>query len=220
MIIFVNLKKTFPLLVFGHIVASAVHHYGSGEAHHLAVRLASRLSEQPQEESAMSEHQEIGHETRPVDVIPTTTAASTIGTRPVRPTGAAEGTTPKRSTAKDKDKKTTKMTDQAGAMVESAKSQASKVADQASSAVDTGMDKAASGLDAAAESLREPGERMTSVGSMATSAADKLEAGAQFLREKDTDQIVSDLETLIRRKPVESVLVAAGLGFVFSKIVR
>jgi ElaB/YqjD/DUF883 family membrane-anchored ribosome-binding protein len=31
---------------------------------------------------------------------------------------------------------------------------------------------------------------------------------------------VTDLEALVRRKPVESVLVAAGIGFVLSKIVR
>jgi ElaB/YqjD/DUF883 family membrane-anchored ribosome-binding protein len=59
-----------------------------------------------------------------------------------------------------------------------------------------------------------------SVASIATTAADKMEAGAQMLREKDTEQIVSDLEALVRRKPVESLLVAAGIGFVLSKIVR
>jgi predicted nucleotidyltransferase len=45
-----------------------------------------------------------------------------------------------------------------------------------------------------------------------------LESTGSYLREKDTDQLMSDIEALIRRKPVESLLVAAGAGFVLSKI--
>lgn len=114
------------------------------------------------------------------------------------------------------------MADQAGSMLDTAKDRASEMTDQATSSVDTGMDKAASGLDTVASTLRDRGESMGggSMASIATTAADKMEAGAQMLREKDTDQIVSDLEALVRRKPVESLLVAAGVGFVLSKIVR
>ncbi len=114
------------------------------------------------------------------------------------------------------------VTEQAGAMLDTAKYQSAKVTDQATSAVDTGIDKAATGLDTVAGTLRERGESMGggSMASIATTAADKMEAGAQMLKDKDTEQIVSDLEALVRRKPVESVLVAAGIGFVLSKIVR
>jgi ElaB/YqjD/DUF883 family membrane-anchored ribosome-binding protein len=114
------------------------------------------------------------------------------------------------------------VTEQAGAMLDTAKDRATQMTDQATSAVDTGMDKAASGLDTVAGTLRDRGESMGSgsMGSLATTAADKMEAGAQILREKDTEQILSDLEALVRRRPVESLLVAAGIGFVLSKIVR
>jgi ElaB/YqjD/DUF883 family membrane-anchored ribosome-binding protein len=113
-------------------------------------------------------------------------------------------------------------TEQAGAVMDTAKEQVTKVTDQATTAADAGMDKAASGLDTIAGTLRERGGSMGggSMATIATTAADKMEAGAQVLREKDTEQLVSDLEALVRRKPVESLLVAAGIGFVLAKIVR
>jgi ElaB/YqjD/DUF883 family membrane-anchored ribosome-binding protein len=50
--------------------------------------------------------------------------------------------------------------------------------------------------------------------------ADKLDAASVYLRDKDSQQLMADLEALVRRKPTESLLVAAGVGFLFSKILR
>lgn len=99
---------------------------------------------------------------------------------------------------------------------------AGQMADQATAKADAGMDKAATGLDRAAETLRERGESMGegTAANAATMAADRLEQGAQFLRENDTDQLIAELEALVRRKPVESLLVAAGVGFLLSKALR
>jgi ElaB/YqjD/DUF883 family membrane-anchored ribosome-binding protein len=86
---------------------------------------------------------------------------------------------------------------------------------------DQGMDKAASGLGQAAEMLRSQGEqRSGAVGSAATRTADTLENASQYLRQANTDQAMTDLESLIRRKPTESLLVAAGLGYLLSRIVK
>ncbi len=86
---------------------------------------------------------------------------------------------------------------------------------------DKGIDSAASGLEQAANKLRQQGEqREGTMGTAAAKTADTLETASTYLHEKDTDQLVTDLEALVRRKPVESVLVAAGIGFVLSKIVR
>ncbi len=123
------------------------------------------------------------------------------------------------STAKDK---ASQMTEQAGAALGTVKEKATQVTDQASTTVDAGMDKAATGLDSLAGTLRDRGESMGggSVGTMATTAADKLQSGAEALRSTDTEQLMADLEALVRRKPIESVLVAAGIGFLLSKVVR
>lgn len=112
--------------------------------------------------------------------------------------------------------------EQSDRVISTATKTASGMADQASATADTGMAKAASGLDTLADTIRQKGQSMggDQVGSMATSAADRLHSGAEMLRSQNTDQLVSELEALIRRRPVESLLVAAGAGFVLSKALR
>ena len=96
---------------------------------------------------------------------------------------------------------------------------AGELGSQASSKADAGMDKAASGLDSLASIVRERGESMGEgqVGSLATAAADRMHAGAEMIRGTDADQLMTDLEALIRRRPVESLLVAAGVGYLISR---
>jgi len=104
---------------------------------------------------------------------------------------------------------------------EEAKQKASEVGHKAQDRADEGMDKAAAGLGQAAERIRAQGEQRG--GTMATAAtrtADSLDSASQYLRDKDTDQLLSDLEALVRRKPVESMLAAAGIGFLLSRLVR
>lgn len=109
----------------------------------------------------------------------------------------------------------------AGEVAGKAQAKAGEVGEQLHSRTDKGIDSAASGLGQAAGMLRQQGEgREGTVGTAAAKTADTLETASAYLHEKDTDQLVSDLEALVRRKPVESVLVAAGIGFVLSKIVR
>lgn len=99
---------------------------------------------------------------------------------------------------------------------------AGQVGEQATAAVDQGIDKAASGLDMAAGMIRERGEQMggSGVQSSAVMVADKLDAASTYLRDKDSEQLMADLEALVRRKPTQSLLVAAGIGFLLSKMMR
>jgi hypothetical protein len=96
---------------------------------------------------------------------------------------------------------------------------AGDIGSQATSRADAGMEKAAEGLDALASRVRDRGESMGEgqVASLATAAADKMHTGAEMIRGKDTDQLMTDLEALIRRRPVESLLVAAGIGYLISR---
>lgn len=95
------------------------------------------------------------------------------------------------------------------------------------SKVDAGMGKAAEGIDKLVGVVRDKGDQLGqssgpagTVGSVATAAADKLEGASHYLQQTDTDRLMSDLEALIRRKPVESLLIATGVGFVFAKALR
>ncbi|MBA2468499.1 MAG: CsbD family protein [Chloroflexia bacterium] len=112
-----------------------------------------------------------------------------------------------------------KAQDKAGEVAGKAQQKASEVGEMAHSKADSGLDSAASGLGQAADMLRQQGEqRQGTVGTAAAKTADSLESASSYLREKDTDQLMTDLEALVRQKPVESVLVAVGIGFVLSKI--
>ncbi len=113
----------------------------------------------------------------------------------------------------------------AGAAVETAKQKTDQVTDQAATKVDAGIDRAAEGLDKLADTIRGRAESSGQGGaspmlSRATMVADKLDVTAQYLRGKDTDQLITDLEALVRRKPTQSMLVAAGVGFLLSKTLR
>ncbi len=113
----------------------------------------------------------------------------------------------------------------AGAAMETAKEKTDQVTDQATTKVDAGIDKAAGGLDKLADTIRGRAESAGESGgspmlSRATMVADRLDTAAQYLRGKDTDQLVTDLEALVRRKPTQSLLVAAGVGFLLSRARR
>jgi ElaB/YqjD/DUF883 family membrane-anchored ribosome-binding protein len=102
-----------------------------------------------------------------------------------------------------------------------AKAKASEFGDQAHHKADEGLDKASTGLHSAAEKLREQGgQHEGQVGDLASTAAEKLDSASGYLRERDTDQMVSELEDLVRRKPVESLLVAAGVGLLLSRLFK
>lgn len=116
---------------------------------------------------------------------------------------------------------------QATQAMDTAKDKAGQVAEQASAKADQGIDKAAGGLGQAAGLLREKTEGLGGQGGagetaqqLAGQAAQQLDTAARYLEGKDSDQLVADLESLVRRKPTESLLVAAGVGFLLSRIVR
>lgn len=114
--------------------------------------------------------------------------------------------------------------DKATKAVDATKEKVGQITDQVSPKADAGIDKAAGGLDKAVGMLRDKSDQMSGEGggvqSVATRAADTLDVASGYLKDKDSGQIVADLEALVRRKPVESVLVALGVGFLLSKATR
>lgn len=116
--------------------------------------------------------------------------------------------------------------EKAGQAKEQASAKAGQAKEQATAKADQGIDQAASGADKLAGVIRDKAQSGSHEGAQgaamdkATVVADKLEQTSQYLREKDSDQLVSDLEALVRRKPVESVVAAVGVGFILSKVFR
>ncbi|HYI25803.1 MAG TPA: hypothetical protein VD767_10365 [Thermomicrobiales bacterium] len=106
-------------------------------------------------------------------------------------------------------------------LTRTAQEKATEAGRMAQEKADAGMDAAASGLGQAASMLRQQGEqREGTVGDAATRTADTLESASSYLQNKDTSQILDDIEAFVRQRPVESVLIAAGIGFILSKIVK
>ncbi len=117
--------------------------------------------------------------------------------------------------------------EKAGQAADQAKEKVGQAAEQASAKADEGIDKAAGGLGQAADMLRDKTQGLESQGgagataqNLAGTAATQLDKAARYLEGKDTDTLVGDLESLVRRKPTESLLVAAGVGLLLSRIVR
>ena len=111
--------------------------------------------------------------------------------------------------------------EKAGEMAGQAQEKAGEMAGQAQEKADMGLQKTAESLEKAAETLRQKAEGQDgSMSNVATTAADALEQGAGYLKGTDTEQLLDDLEAMVRQRPVESLLVAAGVGFVVSKALR
>jgi ElaB/YqjD/DUF883 family membrane-anchored ribosome-binding protein len=114
-----------------------------------------------------------------------------------------------------------KAQEKASEMAGQAQEKAGAIADQAQQKADLGMQKTADSLERAAETIRDKTQGQGgTMSAAATNAADALEQGAGYLRATDTEQLLNDLEVIVRQRPVESLLVAAGVGFVLSKALR
>jgi len=79
---------------------------------------------------------------------------------------------------------------------------------------------AAGALRNAASSLHENADKLPNVPDIAHSAADRVDAVATYLQGHDTKQMMTDMETVVRRNPGPSLLVAGALGFLIGRAFR
>jgi len=108
----------------------------------------------------------------------------------------------------------------AGQAGQRAQEMAANVAHKAQDAASTAAGKAEDALSAVggrmsslAGTLREKAPHEGMIGSAATNVADQLQAGGQYLQEHGFREMTDDLAAMIRHYPVQSVLVALGIGF-------
>jgi len=67
-------------------------------------------------------------------------------------------------------------------------------------------------MSSIAESIRQHAPHEGIIGSAATSVADNLQAGGEYLKQHGLPDMAEDVTQLIRRYPIPSLLVGAGLG--------
>jgi hypothetical protein len=106
---------------------------------------------------------------------------------------------------------------EAGAQIaDKAQQIGSQVADKADAAATTVGEK----LTDVAQTIRDKAPASGPVADAADTAAETLQRAGTYLREQDLADVRTDLEGLIRRHPIESLLVGLGVGYLLARSMR
>ena len=104
----------------------------------------------------------------------------------------------------------------AGDVKDKAQEVGTQVADKADAATTTVGEK----MTDAAQALRQNAPASGPLAGAADTAADTLQRAGNYLQEQDLSDMRSDLEGLIRRHPIESMLVGLGVGYLLARSMR
>lgn len=130
-----------------------------------------------------------------------------------------------------KENETTQLGDEAAEMARKAKESLSDAAKtvkdktqefgrDAMNKIEENRVSAAGALHNAASSMHQKADKLPNGPDLAHSAADRVEAVASYLQGHDTKQMMADVETIVRRNPGPSLLVAGVLGFLVGRAFR
>jgi len=109
---------------------------------------------------------------------------------------------------------------QATQVASDVKDRATAVAGQAAERADAATTTVGTKMQDAAQLLRERAPAEGTIGTAAGATAQTLERAGSYLQQQDLTGMRSDLESIIRRHPTESLLVAFGVGFLLARSSR
>jgi ElaB/YqjD/DUF883 family membrane-anchored ribosome-binding protein len=115
------------------------------------------------------------------------------------------------------------MKERAGQAADQAREKVGEAANTATHMVDERRGQASEVMDTAADQIRERGETLPGgerTTEMAAMAADKVESTSAYIRDHDVQDMMSDLETLVRQHPTQSLIAAAAAGFLVGRMLR
>jgi ElaB/YqjD/DUF883 family membrane-anchored ribosome-binding protein len=104
-----------------------------------------------------------------------------------------------------------------------AQEEAKRSGQRALDAVESGRQTAASTLDSAASGIRSKADSLpggADVSRFARRAADKIGGAAQYLREHEVKDMMSEAESFIKEHPTQALLGAALVGFLAGRSMR
>jgi ElaB/YqjD/DUF883 family membrane-anchored ribosome-binding protein len=110
--------------------------------------------------------------------------------------------------------------DKDNSTVSQVKDKVSSIGQNAIDKVDSARDSAATKLDSVVSSIHDKADNLPGgekVSNMAHTAADKLSSTADYVREHDVKDMMSDVEDLVKANPGPSLLAALGLGFLVGR---
>ena len=100
-------------------------------------------------------------------------------------------------------------------------SEATTMGHRAAEAIDSGRQSAARGMQSTADAIRSAAERLPDTPrEVAGSAAKVLDGTAQYLREKNPQDMLSDLREQTKANPVAFLLGAVAVGFLAGRMLR
>ena len=107
---------------------------------------------------------------------------------------------------------------------EKVKEKGSELGRKAAASIDAKRDKVASGMESVAHGLHGRVDSMAETGAKvsqaAHGAADSLESAAQYVRDHDTKEMLSDLEAVIRKHPGKSLLAVLAVGYLAGRALQ
>ncbi len=92
--------------------------------------------------------------------------------------------------------------------------------DWASTAAGEAKNAVGSGMESLGEAIRDRGPQQGVMGSAADKVAANLESAGQYLQGHDFREMGKDCMALIRRYPLQAVLVGLGVGFLMARATR
>jgi len=90
-------------------------------------------------------------------------------------------------------------------------------------AVDASRESAASSLDSAASEIRAKADALpggAQVSRFARRAADKIGGAAQYVREHDVKDVMSEVESFVKDHPTQALIGAVVVGFLAGRSMR
>lgn len=109
-----------------------------------------------------------------------------------------------------------KAEDVAGDVRDKAQQVGSQVADKADAATTTVGDK----MTDVAQTIRQKAPVSGPIADAADTAADTLQRAGTYLQQQDLNDMRADLEGIIRRHPIESLLIGLGIGYLLARSTR
>jgi len=110
--------------------------------------------------------------------------------------------------------------DKAQQVASDAKDKAQQIGAQAADKADAATTTVGEKMTDVAQTIREKAPDSGPVANVADTTAQTLERAGTYLQQQDIPAMRADLEGLIRRHPIESLLVGLGIGFLLARSTR
>jgi len=113
-----------------------------------------------------------------------------------------------------------KARDKVGDVAEDVKERATQVGSQVADRADAATTTVGERFTDAAQTIRQKAPTSGPLADAADTAADTLQRAGTYLQQQDLSDMRGDLEELIRRHPMESLLIGFGVGYLLARSTR